>query len=489
MSLRSYFHGPATSLDDQVESYATTRVPDSQRWRRPAILLVLTGNVTAMFWFALGGQMGFLVGWPGVLVPIAYMVIGATVVGALIMRIASQQGLSLPLLSRGLGFGARGSAIASFVYAVNYVFYFIFEGSIVSHGLSEILGISIDSAAASVVFAVVALIALYYSWRGMHSMNVLQRFGMPIFLILFVIGMVMLANGYVLAGPGEWVVEDGVTATAMWQALSLANGQVVFQALIATDYGRFVKRSVSYVGTGGVMLIELLMISVVMVLGVFLGFTMIEYFDGERSARELAATDPGLIFAVVMGVLGVVFAILTQVRINVMNLYSGSLALSNAWDVLSPKRVGRQWWMVLLVVLGIALYPINVLQYTDKFLAVTGIMTNTWIFILLSDYFICRKLLKLAPSTLVEFREGRVKNWNYCGMTALATGIAVGALGVAGVYPLYFASFAAMLVGPIVYVPLTILSKGSQYGLPAAESEDPMPDQRTSTTVDAGERA
>ncbi|PWQ83624.1 allantoin permease, partial [Enterococcus faecium] len=77
----------------------------------------------------------------------------------------------------------------------------------------------------------------------------------------------------------------------------------------------------------------------------------------------------------------------------------GSLALSNAWDVLSPKRVGRQWWMVLLVVLGIALYPINVLQYTDKFLAVTGIMTNTWIFILLSDYFICRKLLKLAPST------------------------------------------------------------------------------------------
>ncbi|MGD2417740.1 allantoin permease, partial [Mycolicibacterium nivoides] len=113
------------------------------------------------------------------------MIVGATIVGALVMRIASQEGLSLPLLSRGLGFGARGSAIASFVYAVNYVFYFIFEGSIVSHGLSEIAGIPINSAAASVVFGIVALIALYYSWRGMHSMNILQRFGMPIFLILF----------------------------------------------------------------------------------------------------------------------------------------------------------------------------------------------------------------------------------------------------------------------------------------------------------------
>lgn len=481
MSLSSYFHGPATSLDDQIESYATTRVPDSQRWRRPAILLVLTGNVTAMFWFALGGQMGFLVGWPALLIPIAYMVIGATVVGALVMRIASQEGLSLPLLSRGLGFGARGSAIASFVYAVNYVFYFIFEGSIVSHGLSEIAGISIDSAGASVVFAVVALIALYYSWRGMHSMNILQRFGMPIFLVLFVIGMVMLANGYVLVGPGEWAVQDGVTATAMWQALSLANGQVVFQALIATDYGRFVKRSVSYAGTAGVMLVELLMISVVMVLGVFLGFTMISHFDGTRGEQELAATDPGLIFAVVMGVLGVIFAILTQVRINVMNLYSGSLALSNAWDVLSPKKIGRQWWMVLLVGLGVVLYPINVLQYTDKFLAVTGIMTNTWIFILLSDYFVCRKLLGLAPSSQIEYREGRVKDWNLCGMAALAAGLAVGALGVAGAYPMHFASFAAMLVGPIVYIPLAILTKGSQYGstTQASDADDTADDNRT----------
>lgn len=478
VSLADYFKGPSASLDDQIESYATERVPDTARWRRPAILLVLTGNVTAMFWFALGGQIGFLVGWPLFLVPVAYMVIGATIVGALIMRIASQQGLSLPLLSRGLGFGAKGSAVASFVYAINYVFYFIFEGSIVSHGLSELLGISINSAAASVVFAIVAMVALYFSWRGMHSMNLLQRFGAPIFLLLFIIGLVMLAKGYVLVGPGQWEVTGGVTGAAMWQAMSLANGQVVFQALIATDYGRFIKRSVSYVGAGAVMLVELLLIVVVMILGVFLGYTMLEHFSGTQAERELSATDPGLIFAVVMGVLGVIFAIITQIRINVMNLYSGSLALANTWDALSQKKVGRQWWMVALVLVGIVLYPINILQYTDKFLAVTGIMTNTWIFILLSDYFVCRKWLRLAPSDSIEFREGEVKNWNVCGLVALLVSIAVGAAGVAGVYPLYYASFVAMLLGPAIYIPLAIITKGSQYG-PAAKSaphdEEPSP--------------
>ncbi|GAC67227.1 purine-cytosine permease family protein [Gordonia soli] len=477
VSLSDYFKGPSASLDDQIESYATERVPDSARWRRPAILLVLTGNVTAMFWFALGGQIGFLVGWPLFLVPVAYMVIGATVVGALVMRIASQQGLSLPLLSRGLGFGAKGSAVASFVYAINYVFYFIFEGSIVSHGLSELLGISINSAAASVVFAIVASIALYFSWRGMHSMNLLQRFGAPIFLLLFIIGLVMLAKGYVLVGPGQWEVTGGVTGAAMWQAMSLANGQVVFQALIATDYGRFIKRSVSYVGAGAVMLTELLMIVVVMILGVFLGFTMLQHFSGTQAERELSATDPGLIFAVVMGVLGVIFAIITQIRINVMNLYSGSLALANTWDALSTKRIGRQWWMVALVLVGIVLYPINILQYTDKFLAITGIMTNTWIFILLSDYFVCRKWLRLAPVDSIEYRDHEVKNWNVCGIAALLVSFAVGAVGVAGVYPLYYASFIAMLLGPAIYIPLTILTKGSQYrpGAPSVQDEDPTP--------------
>lgn len=466
MNMKKYFEGPATSLDDQIESYATSRVPASQRWPRPAILLVLTGNVTAMFWFSLGGQIGFLVGWPMFLVPIAYMVVGATLIGSLIMRIASQEGLSLPLLTRGLGFGTKGSAVASLVYAVNYVFYFIFEGSIVSHGLSEFAGIDIDSFWATVVFAVVALVALYFSWRGMHSMNVLQKFGMPIFLVLFAIGMYMLASGYVLVGPGEWEATGGFSSTAMWQALSLVNGQIVFQALIATDYGRFVKKEVTYRGTAGLMLSELLMIVVVMILGVFLGFTMLRHFDG-TATPELSATDPGLYFAVVMGLLGVVFAIVTQVRINVMNLYSGSLALSNAWDALSPRKFGRQWWMVALLVIGIALYPINVLQYTDKFLAVTGIMTNTWIFILLADYFVCRKWLGLAPSSNIEFRDGFVRTWNPCGITAMMLGIVIGALGVFGVYPSYYASFIAMFVGPIVYIPLTIATRGRYY-TPAA---------------------
>jgi hypothetical protein len=76
---------------------------------------------------------------------------------------------------------------------------------------------------------------------------------------------------------------------------------------------------------------------------------------------------------------------------------------------------------------------------------------------------VCRKLFRLAPSDEIEYREGEVRDWNLCGLAALIVSVAVGAAGVAGVYPLYYASFVAMLLGPAIYIPLTLLAKGSQY--------------------------
>src|SRR3954464_14361221 len=109
--LTRWFRGPTTSLDDQIESFATERVPDNKRWPIPAISLVLLGNATAMFFFSFGAQQTFLVGWPTMLLPIGYFFIGPILIGSLTMRMASREGLSQSLISRGLGFGSRGAAL------------------------------------------------------------------------------------------------------------------------------------------------------------------------------------------------------------------------------------------------------------------------------------------------------------------------------------------------------------------------------------------
>ena len=49
------------------------------------------------------------------------------------------------LMTRGLGFGYMGPAFTSLIYAVNFIFYFLFEGTIVSHGIAHYAGIEVAS--------------------------------------------------------------------------------------------------------------------------------------------------------------------------------------------------------------------------------------------------------------------------------------------------------------------------------------------------------
>jgi hypothetical protein len=86
--------------------------------------------------------------------------------------------------------------------------------------------------------------------------------------------------------------------------------------------------------------------------------------------------NPGFMCVYLMGFLGVIFAVITQIRINVMNLYSGSLALSNGFDVAAHLRPGRQWWTFLVWFFGVVFYATNVINYLGTFLAIAGVLTN-----------------------------------------------------------------------------------------------------------------
>lgn len=457
MNLRAHFRGPSASIDEQIESFAIDRVPAKQRWPIPAISLVLLGNATAMFFFSFGAQQTFLVGWPWMLLPIGYFFGGAVLIGMLTMRMASREGLSQNLLSRGLGFGSRGSAITSFIYAINYIYYFLFEGTIVTHAIALYFHIPIDSLGGIGIFALVGLFTLALVWRGMYAMSLLQSWGFPIFVILLGVSLWQLASQHAPLGVGGWHATGTVDSAAMWAAFSFANGQMIFQGLMATDYGRFAARQIRYRGTATIMLLELVPMFTVIFLGALIGASML------GSHGQSNAQDPGFMFVTLIGGLGVIFVFLTQIRINVMNLYSGSIALASGFDVAAHWRPGRPWWMFLVWIIGVLTYASNVINHLGIFLAVAGVLTNTWVLIILADYFVCRRWLKLGRSEQIEFREHEVRAWNPCGLISLGVAVTVGAFGVAGAYPTAYASFLAMGIGPVLHVAITSATRGRFY--------------------------
>ncbi len=140
-------------------------------------------------------------------------------------------------------------------------------------------------------------------------------------------------------------------------------------------------------------------------------------------------------FVHIMGLVGVLFVLITQIRINVMNLYSGSIALASGFEVAAHFKPGRPWWMFVVWFFGVVFYATNVINSLGTFLAITGVLTNTWVLIILADYFICRRKMGLGRTEEVEFHESEVRRWNPCGLLSLGIAVAVGALGIVGGLP------------------------------------------------------
>ncbi|MDD2068594.1 hypothetical protein NPS49_09720 [Pseudomonas putida] len=304
--LKEWFQGPQDITEaEAVEDYAVGRVPARYRWPIPAIILVLLGNSTAMFWFSLGADMGYEVGWPNMIWPLLYMTVIATVIGSCIMKLASKEGLSMNLMTRGLGFGYMGSASTSLIYAVNFIFYFLFEGTIVSHGIAHYAGIEVASPAGIGIFAAIGIVTIWFVWKGMSSMQFLQTWGVPIFIVLFGFCLYQLTHNYDVVMPNDCKPKGEVNSAAFWAVMNMANGQIVFQGLLATDYGRFAKPGITHKGTSVIMLGMLLPIVFVMLCGAFLAYTLIPTLES-GDAFSLAK-DPGFVFPAVMALTGVVF--------------------------------------------------------------------------------------------------------------------------------------------------------------------------------------
>lgn len=458
----NWFKGPSnTSRSENIEDYAIRKIPSHYRWPVPAIILVLIGNSTALFFYSFGVQLTFTVGWPFMLLPLSYMFLGATLIGMVMIYLASKEGLTVDLMTRGMGFGYIGSAVTSFIYGFNYIFYFIFEGTIVTHAIAIAFGFKLHSVQGVLIFVILGFIKLMLVWYGMKGLQILQTYGFAIYSVLLGIAVYFLVSNYHVIGPNEWLPLKKISAESIGTAFMMVNGQFVFQGLIATDYGRFAKSDAGYKGGFLCMIGMLTPMMGNIIIGPLFAFTLLHTMNGEVS--PLIFADPGHVYPLIMGGWAALFTLVTQIRINVMNLYSGSLALSNSFSLIFNFTPGRQWWMVFVYIFGCFFYIFNVIQYIDLFLAISGILTNSWIFIILTDYFICKKLLKLGPSDFIEYRRPFLYKWNPTGVFSLTTACIVGSLGVFGLYPIYYASFLAMLIGPLLHIILTVGTKGQYY--------------------------
>jgi purine-cytosine permease-like protein len=123
--------------------------------------------------------------------------------------------------------------------------------------------------------------------------------------------------------------------------------------------------------------------------------------------------------------------LLSQLKINIVNTYSGSLSWSNFFSRLLHRHPGRAAWVFLQVGLPLVLMEIDIFDHIVEVLAWYSNVGVAWIAAMVSDLVINKRWLKLAPPDLV-FHRARLYHVNPVGFGSMIVAGAVSMIAYAG---------------------------------------------------------
>jgi purine-cytosine permease-like protein len=428
--------------DPAKEDYSLRYAPSAfRRWRPWQVWITAIGSLAAMAGYAISGSfaLGFGVSNAAVGFLIAAAIVFITAL-PLAYEIADKN-IDIDLLTRGAGFGYLGSTLTSLIYATFTLIFVAFEGAIMAQAVTALTHLPLRWSYVLVSVAIIPLV-IY----GMTFTAKFQAWTQPLWVVLLLIGIVSvaLAPGSFHAlrhlGPGGHA--GGLVPLALF-AVAAAQLSSTAQVGEQGDYLRFMpdrtaenRRSwwaaVIFGGPGMVF---------IFVFAFLAGMLLTAYALPRVGAAnaDVPVTMFQLGFDRIFGhgefslILAVALVILSQLKINIMNAYSGSLSWSNFFSRLLHRHPGRVVWLFFQVGLGLVIMEAGVFSQIDKVLALYSNLAIAWVGCLVSDVVLNKRLLKLSPP-MIEFKRAHLYNFNPVGFGSMLVSAGVSFTAYFGVF-------------------------------------------------------
>lgn len=448
------------------EDYTLDRVPRKDRTKSwLSITNIAFGIATAIFYFQMGSVMALKFGAVNAMISSAYAIIVAGLLSTVIAYLSAKSGMNVNLLSRGGGFGYIGSSLTSLIYASNFIMYCAFEGLILVSAVHYFF----PTLPKWILIVVFGSIVIPLNWFGIEQLDKLQKWSMPLFLVFLITAVVVsFYKTPVYQGSVFTYLPEGVQigGTALLLCIGMHHGIMGLTALLASDYARFLKPTDIKLGSVLIGFIpQVFCFGIMGGLGIWFGVRFLE-------------SDPGVYIVLLLGIFGALFTMLTQLRINVTNIYSSSLSLSNFFENIFKFTPGRRFWVVVSGAAAIALMLLNIVEHVDKLMTFQGVFLLSWAAVLVTDALVVKKWLKIGPTYYVARQEYLYK-WNPVGTVSLIVASFLGtiaALGYMGIFLESTAAFFAAVLAAILTVVIAMWTKGKYYLV--KEPDDIVPEDK-----------
>jgi purine-cytosine permease-like protein len=338
-----------------------------------------------------------------------------SLINSVILRVGARSGLTVALFSRSM-FGFVGAAIATLIFAATAIYYVVFEGSIIAVAAQAQFGGPIKLWYAIVVFGTAPLV-----WRGVRAwLDRLNGVLLPFYAIAFaaVVIWALSSKGYHGFLPGT---EAAPGTTLPWLQAFAAYMGVWVLMLYTMDFARLARPRDARYHTA--VTFGWLYYTLTYLVNGLLGILLVSTFG--ITFEQLAGQESALPVQIVSltGLLGLALIVITQFRINTINLYLASTNLQSFFSRVFRLTLPRTVWVVAGAIIAYLLMLTNVFGYVLDALNYQGIAIVAWVGVALAHVvFLRRRNVELDA---LEFRPGRVPAFNPGGIAAW-----VGATGV-----------------------------------------------------------
>jgi len=462
--------------DETLEDYALRFTAKSaRRWSQQRVAQTAIGAISFLALEAIGGAITLSYGTVNAVAAIVAASLAMLMVGWPIARTAARHGVDIDLLTRGAGFGYIGSTVTSLIYASFTFILFAIEASIMSTALELALGLPLW-----VGYIVSTLLVIPLVTHGIAWISRFQILTQPIWIVLNILPFVFIAfsDSAIFSDWAAFPGRDGTTGGFQFAAFGAATAVIL--ALTAqigeqVDFLRFLPTRLP--GSGRRRLAVFLAGAGWVVLGVpkMIAGSFLAVLALSSGVPVEHAAEPARMYAVAFGyvlpegvwlyLLTATFVVVSQLKINVMNAYAGSLAWSNFFSRLTHSHPGRVVWLVFNVAIALLLMEIGIYAALEQTLAVFAIVAVAWLSTISADLLINKPLGFSPPG--IEFKRAHLWDVNPVGVGAMAAAALAGLLahvGLAGPVIEAFAPFVALAVAFLV-APLIAWRTGGRFYL------------------------
>jgi len=454
--------------NDTLEDYSLRYAPKSfRKWSMYGVATAALGGIAYLADFAIGASIVMLHGFSSAALAIGIAAVVIFLTGIPIATACARYGVDMDLLTRGAGFGYFGSTLTSLIYASFTVIFFSLEGSIMAQAFQLAFGLPL-----ALGYLLTTLIVLPFVLFGMRALARMQVWTQPVWIAGLVLPFVVVLathpekfGQFTSFGGGLSLTGVGLGAGV---ALSLI-GQIGEQA----DYLRFMPAkteanrrawwaAVIAAGPGWVVLGALKQLG-----GAFLAFCALGAIGQSAVLEPIApyveAVRPAL--GAVTLPLAALFVVVSQIKINTTNAYSGSLSFANFFSRVLHRHPGRAWYVLVNCGIALALMEFGAFAFLNNILGFYSNVAIAWIGAVVADLVICKPLGWSPP--YIEFKRAYLYAVNPVGFGSMVLASVVSVVayfGAFGEVAAAWSPFIALLLA-MVAVPITAKLTGGKYYL------------------------